>query len=69
MIYATDRPTSGRAICDTYLSTLSGQKTSSGVILNDPEDGNPRLFFIFPDLSVRVLGEYYLLCHIYDTDK
>jgi hypothetical protein len=57
------------ATIGAFLCTLSGQQCCTGMILNDPEDGLPKLFFVFQDLSVRVLGTYRLKCHVVDMKK
>jgi hypothetical protein len=52
-----------------FVSPLAGQRVSTGTILNDPVDGMPKLFFIFPDLSVRIVGEFKLKCSLMNLDK
>jgi hypothetical protein len=52
-----------------FVSPLAGQRVSTGTILNDPVDGIPKLFFIFPDLSVRIVGEFKLKCSLMNLDK
>ena len=68
LIYGSDRTGKWSPI-RPHVATLVGKRTSSGIVLNDPEDGQPKLFFVFPDLSVRILGQYHLLCHICDVFK
>jgi hypothetical protein len=51
------------------MSTLAGQSTCCGLVLNDPVDGAPKLFFVFQDLAVKVVGQYRLLCHIVDISR
>jgi hypothetical protein len=50
------------------LSPLAGQCTHAGVVLNDPVDGKPRLFFVFPTLSVRIIGTYRFKCSLTSMD-
>ncbi|KAJ3304454.1 hypothetical protein HDV03_002798 [Kappamyces sp. JEL0829] len=37
--------------------------------MDDPADGQKRLFFLFNDLSVRTMGEYAIGCFIFDLRR
>jgi hypothetical protein len=54
---------------DCVSNIMSGQKTISPMILTDPIDQQPRLFFVFTDLCIRVKGEYRLSCTIMDMNR
>jgi hypothetical protein len=55
---------------DTQLfQNLVGQRVSSGTILSDPEDGIKKLFFLFPDLSIRIIGEYRFVCNLINLSR
>jgi hypothetical protein len=50
---------------DSRLDILVGQKTVSATYLADPEsNGNPSIFFVFPDLAIRLIGEFVIRCDI-----
>ena len=51
---------------DIYMETLVGQKSTTGTVHVDPETNEPRLFFIFSDLSVRLAGEFVIQCRVLD---
>ena len=51
------------------ISPLAGETTSSGVVLNDPEDGKPRIYFTFPDLSSRIIGTFQLKIIVVDLES
>ena len=51
------------------ISVLAGERTSSGIVLNDPEDGFPKIFFVFPNLCLRIIGTYQLKCTVVDIEK
>ncbi|KAJ3320943.1 hypothetical protein HDV06_004721 [Boothiomyces sp. JEL0866] len=54
----------------THVSqNLVGYNTVMGKILNDPEDGLPYIFFIFPDILIRVIGKYAFSCYITDLNR
>jgi hypothetical protein len=66
----TRRDKKGRvAATSEHMNTMAGQRTCGGTILIDPEDGLPKLFFVFPDLSVKVLGRYRLQCFVFDMQS
>jgi hypothetical protein len=50
------------------LSALIGSQTSTGIVLNDL-DGQPQLFFIFPDISSRVKGKFRFHCQVIDLNE
>ena len=54
--------------CKLYC-TLKGHRDVMGTILNDPFDGLPKLFFLFPDLSVRIAGRYQIVLYFHDMNK
>ena len=56
-------------IVDQYLHVLAGERISPPIILHDPEDGLPKLFFVFPDLGVRITGKFVLQCRIVNLQK
>jgi hypothetical protein len=51
-----------------YLNTIAGQRTVPGLVINDPANGQPALFFVFTDISSRIMGNHRLLCQIMDMD-
>lgn len=48
--------------------TLIGQRTIAGRILRDPEDGQQKIFFIYSDLSIRILGDYRIRCQLINLE-
>jgi hypothetical protein len=48
---------------------LVGQRISTGIVLCDPDDGVKKLFFIYPDLAVRIIGEYRLQCQLMQLSR
>lgn len=54
----------GRTYC-----TLKGNRSVMGSIVPDPKDGVRRLFFIFPNLSVRIAGKYRIATYIQDMNN
>lgn len=42
---------------------MIGPRTVTGTVLKDLDD-QMKIFFVFPDLSIRVKGEYYLECRL-----
>lgn len=52
-----------------YLPAICGNRTTCGIVVNDPIDGTPGLFFIFPDISVRATGLFRLRCQAVDLFK
>ena len=66
------RSTEARMACnpaDSYLTTMAGKTTVSPTILIDPEDGHPRIFFVFRDLCIKMRGHYQLVCHVVNMDR
>lgn len=51
---------------ENLVKTLLGQTAVNAMILEDVADGNKRMFFVFPDLAIRIQGEYRLVCHVAD---
>ncbi|KAJ3324729.1 hypothetical protein HDV06_005987 [Boothiomyces sp. JEL0866] len=65
---------------DTYEHTLYGSKaalrklreniigntTSESLVFTDPEDGQPKIFFVFSNLYIKVPGKYRFLCQLVD---
>jgi hypothetical protein len=49
--------------------TLKGHKDVIGNILTDPVDGVSKLFFLFPDLSVRIAGRYQIVLYIQEMKR
>merc|ERR1719354_881497 len=58
---------SGRTVNGVFNchQTLLGQTCTSGAMLKDIDSENA-IFFVFPDLSVRIQGEYSLWCRLFD---
>jgi hypothetical protein len=54
---------------EIIISSVAGNRTSNAIILNDPKDGKPALFFIFPDVSLRVTGVYRFKCVVLDLQR
>ncbi|KAJ3320605.1 hypothetical protein HDV06_005123 [Boothiomyces sp. JEL0866] len=52
-----------------FIQNLTGECTSAGKVYNDPKDGNPYIFFTFPDVLIRTKGVYRLKCHIINMDN
>jgi hypothetical protein len=50
------------------ISTISGQKTITPRILIDPVDQNPKLFFVFQDISIRMQGRFRILCQVINLE-
>ncbi len=48
---------------------LIGPKVVPGTIFNDPLTGLPTMFFVFPNLSVRVQGKYRIRCQVTDVGR
>ena len=57
------------ALVPANLTTCVGKQCIEGQVLNDPIDGQPKLFFVFQDLSLRVLGKYRFLCYLIDMTQ
>jgi hypothetical protein len=49
--------------------SLIGETAVPGTTFYDPDTGNPSVFFIFQKLSVRIHGEFRLLCHVVDCTR
>jgi hypothetical protein len=64
-----DRTTIRKSDDTQLFQNLVGQRVSSGTILSDPDDGIKKLFFIYPDLSIRVIGEYRFLCYLVNLSR
>lgn len=45
---------------------LTGQKATTGIVLNDPDSNKFGLFFLFPDLSIRIVGKFQIACTLID---
>ncbi len=43
--------------------TMLGQTSAAGMVLNDIDD-TEAIFFVFPDLSIRIQGTYTLSCQL-----
>jgi hypothetical protein len=43
---------------DFAYHALIGETVVSGTIYHDPDTGNPSVFFVFQQLSVRVQGDF-----------
>jgi hypothetical protein len=54
---------------DFPLHALLGPTVVSGVQFTDPTTSQEETFFVFHRLSVRVQGEYCLLCHVVDMTR
>ncbi|KAJ3274682.1 hypothetical protein HDV01_002204 [Terramyces sp. JEL0728] len=54
---------------NTYLHNLIGERTVSATILNDPNDGKAKLFFVFNCLGIREKGFYRFKCHVVDIES
>ncbi|KAJ3311897.1 hypothetical protein HDV04_003505 [Boothiomyces sp. JEL0838] len=52
-----------------YTANLTGTLVSTGIVLKDPDDQKPKLFFIFDDLNIKVQGEYFLQCHLLNMKR
>ena len=48
---------------------MAGQRTVPGTILTDPTDGNPKIFFVYTDLSLRITGKYKFQCHVMEMNN
>jgi hypothetical protein len=48
---------------EQLIRTMLGQSTTAAQMLRDV-DGSKKLFFVFPDLAIRIQGEYRIECHI-----
>ncbi|KAJ3257172.1 hypothetical protein HK103_004870 [Boothiomyces macroporosus] len=46
----------------TLLNNFDGDIIKHGHVLKDPEDGQFYLFFVFPDVNIKVIGEYVIRC-------
>ncbi|KAJ3324768.1 hypothetical protein HDV06_006076 [Boothiomyces sp. JEL0866] len=53
----------------TFQENLLGQTTIEGRVLVDPEDGRPKIFFIFSDLYIKTPGCYRLKCQLIDLNQ
>ncbi|KAJ3310537.1 hypothetical protein HDV04_004949 [Boothiomyces sp. JEL0838] len=49
-----------------YHDNILGRTTVEGIVLTDPENGDPKIFFIFNDLYIKTPGEYRFLCKLTD---
>jgi hypothetical protein len=47
-----------RKVLDRFLDVLVGQRVGVPHILSDPDDGISKLFFVFPDLGIRLAGTW-----------
>ncbi|KAJ3310520.1 hypothetical protein HDV04_004932 [Boothiomyces sp. JEL0838] len=45
---------------------IIGTTTTEALIFTDPEDGKPRIFFVFSNLYIKVPGKYRFLCQLVD---
>ncbi|KAJ3344501.1 hypothetical protein HDU91_000218 [Kappamyces sp. JEL0680] len=52
-----------------FYNNLRGSRHLTAVVMDDPADGQKRLFFLFNDLSVRTMGEYAIGCFIFDLRR
>jgi hypothetical protein len=52
-----------------FLPTLVGQRTIPCTLLLDPEDGEKKLFFVYTDISPRIVGIFKLRCDIMDMNR
>lgn len=50
-------------------ANLIGQRVTAGVSMNDPVDGQEKIFFLFPDLAVRTIGDYRFQCRLVDLKR
>lgn len=49
--------------------SMTGQRTVTGKILCDPVDSKSKLFFLFPDLSIRIPDDFSLKCIVIDPKQ
>jgi hypothetical protein len=54
---------------DFAYHSLIGETVVPGTIYHDPETGTPQIFFIFQQLSVRIQGNFRLLCTVIDVTR
>ncbi|KAJ3318739.1 hypothetical protein HDV06_007064 [Boothiomyces sp. JEL0866] len=47
-----------------YTPNLTGVLTLIGKVLLDPDDKKPKIFFIFEDLNIKVVGDYIFECTV-----
>ncbi|KAJ3268924.1 hypothetical protein HDV01_002092 [Terramyces sp. JEL0728] len=52
-----------------FNSNLTGTLTKHGIVLLDPKDNCPKMFFIFNDLNIKVKGEYILICTLVNVEE
>lgn len=45
---------------------MTGQRSKTGNVLNDPDTNKYGLFFLFPDLSIRDTGKFKIRCTLVD---
>jgi hypothetical protein len=49
-----------------YSQILVGRKTATSTVYVDPDDGQPKLFFLFDDIGICMTGTFQLVCLIMD---
>ncbi|KAJ3326139.1 hypothetical protein HDV06_000015 [Boothiomyces sp. JEL0866] len=52
-----------------YTQNFSGEMVKSGVVLHDKENGKHKIFFLFEDLNIKVVGDYKFSCVAIDTER
>ncbi|KAJ3324745.1 hypothetical protein HDV06_006053 [Boothiomyces sp. JEL0866] len=52
-----------------FQENIFGKTTREGIILNDPEDGCPKIFFVFNDLYIKTPGSYQFLCTLVEFSE
>lgn len=53
----------------SLVENFKGTKCKSPILARDPVDSKMKLFFVFPDLAIRVSGTYRVVCRIFDISK
>lgn len=52
----------------TPYQNIVGSRMQPGMLLIDPSDNIRKVFFIFNDVSIRVIGEYRIKCELINMD-
>ncbi|KAJ3323713.1 hypothetical protein HDV06_001443 [Boothiomyces sp. JEL0866] len=53
-----------KTLSTSIKSVLLGQTVTTGVLLNDMKSNELQIFFVFPELAVRIQGDFKLCCNI-----
>lgn len=52
-----------------FTANQTGCCSAVGTVLKDPDDNTHKIFFVYNDINLKVIGEYVFLCQAIDLSR